>query len=90
MCGSDCSRYESVLPGVSLQPQIIWKREVRGTSPSLVCNFVENRKTTALMPETRYKWARSLMLGHIWFFGGSLFNLTADRDFAQAVAELQF
>lgn len=90
MCGSACSRYESVLPGVSLQPQIIWKHAVLGASPGVVSNFVENCKTTALMPETRYKSSLSLKLGYIWFFGSSLFNLTADRDFAQAFVKLQF
>ncbi|MGH8429067.1 MAG: DUF1302 family protein, partial [Solimonas sp.] len=83
-------RYESVLPGISLQPQIIWKHDVQGTAPGLASNFVEGRKTAALVVETRYKSALSLNLGYTWFFGGGPYNLNADRDFAQAYLKYQF
>ncbi|HSW11786.1 MAG TPA: DUF1302 family protein [Solimonas sp.] len=83
-------KYESVLPGISLMPQIIWKHDVDGTSPGLASNFVEGRKTAALVVETRYKSALSLNLGYTWFTGGGVYNLYRDRDFAQAFVKVQF
>jgi len=83
-------RYESVLPGISVQPQIVWKHDVSGTAPGLASNFVEGRKTAALVVETRYKSALSMSLGYTWFTGGGQYNLSRDRDFAQAFLKYQF
>ncbi|HSW11420.1 MAG TPA: DUF1302 family protein [Solimonas sp.] len=82
--------YESVLPGISVRPFIIWKHDVDGTAPGLVGNFVEGRKTTNLLVETRYKSAFSVSLGYTWFTGGDSYNLNRDRDFAQAFFKFQF
>ena len=83
-------RYESVLPGISLQPQIIWKHDVQGTAPGLVGNFIEGRKTAAVTVEVRYKSMLSFNFGYTWFFGGGVYNLNHDRDFAQTFVKLQF
>jgi len=83
-------RYESILPGISLQPQIIWKHDVHGTSPGLTSNFVEGRKNAALIIETRYKSNLSFTAGYTWFTGGGDYNLNRDRDFAQAYVKYQF
>ncbi|WP_240433471.1 DUF1302 domain-containing protein [Solimonas sp. K1W22B-7] len=83
-------RYESVLPGISLAPQIVWKHDVKGTAPGLAGNFVEGRKQTNFTIEARYKSFMSLNLGYTWFFGGGPYNLNADRDTAQAFVKFQF
>lgn len=83
-------RYESVLPGISIQPQIIWKHDVYGTAPGLATNFVEGRKNADLLIETRYKSAFSFNVGYTWFFGGGSANLNRDRDFARVYAKYQF
>ncbi|WP_243393499.1 DUF1302 domain-containing protein [Solimonas fluminis] len=82
--------YESVLPGISVRPFIIWKHDVKGTAPGLVGNFVEGRKTANLMIETRYKSSFSVSLGYTWFTGGGSYNLNRDRDNLQAFFKVQF
>lgn len=83
-------RYESLLPGISLQPQIIWKHDVYGTSPGLATNFVEGRKNADILLELRYRSSMSFNVGYTWFFGGGSANLNRDRDFARTYVKFQF
>ncbi|MDD3764976.1 MAG: DUF1302 family protein [Nevskiales bacterium] len=83
-------KYESVLPGISVQPFIVWSHDVNGTAPGPAENFVEGRKQVLANVETRYKSALSVTLGYGWYFGGGKYNLYSDRDFAQAFIKYQF
>lgn len=83
-------RYESLLPGISLQPQIIIKHDVYGNAPGPGENFIEGRKVFDVLLETRYKSALSLNLGYTWITGGGTNNLLADRDQLRAFAKYQF
>jgi len=83
-------KYESVAPGISLQPFIIWSHDVNGTGPGPAENFVKGRKSVLANLETRYKEAISFTVGYGWFFGGGENNLYSDRDFAQAFVRYQF
>ena len=85
-------RYESVFPGISFQPMIIWQHDVLGTAPApLDVNFVEGRKTATLNIEARYKSALSIVPGYTWFTGGADgANVYKDRDFAQVYVKYQF
>ncbi|PTU33244.1 DUF1302 domain-containing protein [Stenotrophobium rhamnosiphilum] len=83
-------KYESVLPGISIQPTIIFAHDVSGTAPGPAENFVDGRKSIVSFVETRYKSAFSFTLGYTWFTGGGSHNLYRDRDFAQAFAKYQF
>ena len=83
-------KYESILPGISVQPFIIWAHDVDGTGPGPAENFVDGRKQALVNVETRYKSDLSLTLGYSWFFGGGNANLYRDRDFAQAFVKYQF
>ncbi len=83
-------KYESILPGISVQPTIIFAHEVNGTAPGPAENFVEGRKTIVSMIETRYKSSLSFTMGYTWFTGGGSHNLYRDRDYAQAYAKYQF
>jgi hypothetical protein len=83
-------KYESILPGISVQPTIIFGHDVKGTAPGPAENFVEGRKTIISLIETRYKSALSFTVGYTWFAGGGAFNLYRDRDFAQAFVKYQF
>ncbi|HSW11643.1 MAG TPA: DUF1302 family protein [Solimonas sp.] len=83
-------KYESILPGISLQPFIIWAHDVQGTGPGPAENFVKGRKQALVNLETRYKEAISFTVGYGWFFGGGNNNLYRDRDFAQAYVKYQF
>ncbi len=85
-------KYESVFPGISFQPTIIWQHDVYGTAPQpLDTNFVEGRKTASINIEMRYKSAFSIVPGYTWFTGGKAgSNVLKDRDFAQIYAKYQF
>ncbi len=83
-------RYESVFPGISFQPQIIWKHDVNGTAPGPGENFIAGRKTADLLWETRYKSNLAFYLGYTWNTGGGAANLYRDKDMARAYVKIQF
>ena len=82
-------RYESVLPGISIAPQIIWAHDVDGVAPGPGENFIRGRHSTNLNIETRYKSALSFGIGYNWFWGGREQNLLHDRDNASAYLRYQ-
>lgn len=83
-------RYESVAPGWSIEPFLIWGHDVNGTAPGPAENFVEGRKQIVANIKTRYKNALSFTLGYGMFTGGGEFNLLRDRDFANFFVQYQF
>lgn len=83
-------RYESLLPGISLQPQIIIKHDISGIAPGPGENFIEGRKVFDVQIETRYKSALGFYVGYTWITGGGTNNLLADRDQLRAYAKYQF
>lgn len=83
-------RYESLLPGISLQPQIIIKHDISGIAPGPGENFIEGRKVFDVQIETRYKSALGFYVGYTWITGGGTNNLLADRDQLRAFAKYQF
>lgn len=82
--------YESVLPGISLRPTILWKHDVSGTAPGLATNFVEGRKLADILLEIRYKSQLSFNLGYNLQAGGGKANLWRDRDTARFYVKYQF
>ena len=82
--------YEQIVTGITLRPTIILSHDVQGTSPGPAGNFVAGRKIVNGLAEFRYHQALTLALGYTWFFGGSVYNTLADRDFAQAFVRYQF
>ncbi|HSW13988.1 MAG TPA: DUF1302 family protein [Solimonas sp.] len=83
-------RYESVLPGISIQPQIIFKHDFYNTSPGLVSNYVDGRIIWDTGVEVRYKSNLSLNLGYQMFAGGGVANLLNDRDNARVFLKYAF
>jgi hypothetical protein len=83
-------KYESVLPGISLQPTFVWSQDVAGTSPGPGGNFIAGRKQVNTLLETRYQSALSFSVGYTWYWGGGAYNLLSDRDFAQFFVKYQF
>ena len=83
-------KYESVLPKISLSPQLVWKHDVRGTAPSPAANFVEDRRIADALLEIRYKDRLALYVGYQWFTGGGAANLLRDRDSARAYIKYAF
>lgn len=83
-------RYESVLPGISIQSQITAKWDVNGNAPGPGENFLGGRKIYDIAVETRYKSAFAVTLGYNWITGGGAKNLLADRDAARVILKYQF
>ena len=83
-------RYESVLPGISLQPIIIYQHDVKGSSVDVANQFVEGRKDIIVLLETRYKEQLSFNTGYTWFTGGGKYNQWRDRDQALFYIKYQF
>jgi hypothetical protein len=73
-------RYESVAPGISLAPFVLFQHDVVGTSTDVAGQFVESRKDIAFAMEVRYKESMSLTPGYYWSTGGGKYNLQRDRD----------
>lgn len=83
-------RYESVLPGISIESQLTAKWDVNGNAPGPGENFLGGRKVYDVLVTTRYKSAFSVGLGYNWITGGGAKNLLADRDAARAIVKYQF
>lgn len=72
--------YESVLPGISIQPLFIWSHDIGGDSPGPAGNFVQGRKALNFLLETRYEKALSFTVAYNTFFDGGTNNVYRDRD----------
>ncbi|MCK5769036.1 DUF1302 family protein [Algiphilus sp.] len=73
-------RYDSVLPGLSIEPTLIWGHDINGNSPGPGGNFVEGRKTLNSTFQFRYKTASSFNVSYQLFTGGGANHLLRDRD----------
>jgi len=83
-------RYESILPGISIESQVTLKHDVNGNAPGPGGNFLGGRKIYDVLVTTRYKSAFSIGLGYNWITGGGDKNLLMDRDAARAIMKYQF
>jgi hypothetical protein len=83
-------RYENVLPGIGIEPTIIWSQDVSGVSPGPGENFVEGRKSVITSATIRLSQAMAVAAGYTTFFGGGARNLLRDRDFVQVGMRYQF
>ncbi|MDD3765121.1 MAG: DUF1302 family protein [Nevskiales bacterium] len=72
--------YESVLPGISVQPLFIWMHDIGGNSPGPAGNFVEGRKSLNFLLETRYEKSYAFTISYNMFTGAGSNNLYQDRD----------
>ncbi len=83
-------RWESVLPGVGIQPIIIFGDDVKGTSPGPAESFLEGRQTIVTNFEIRYKEHWSITPGYTWFRGAEPYNQLSDRDYASLFVKYAF
>ncbi len=83
-------RYESVFPGVSFEPIILFADDVRGTAPGPGENFLEGRQNIVANVEMRVGQRWSFSGGYAWFRGAEPYNLISDRDFAQVGMRYRF
>jgi hypothetical protein len=83
-------KYESVLPGVGIQPTLFYSQDVQGTAPGPGGNFVAGRKQVNSLVEFRYKQSLSFDVGYTWYWGAGYRNTLSDRDYAQFYVKYQF
>ncbi|HZR33963.1 MAG TPA: DUF1302 family protein [Nevskia sp.] len=83
-------RYESILPNINLRPFLVWKQDIGGISPGPGGNFVKGTKEFDSLFEFQYKQSLAFTLGYTWYWGGGVYNVLSDRDFAQAFIKYQF
>lgn len=83
-------RFENLVPGVLLQPVVVFQHDVDGTSTDAAAQFTAGRKDLYLDLELRYQETLSLHLGHTWFTGGGAYNLQKDRDQLSVYLKYQF
>ena len=73
-------RYDSVLPGLSIEPTLIWGHDINGNAPGPGGNFVEGRRTLNSTFQFRYKTALSFNISYQLFTGGGKNHVLRDRD----------
>ncbi len=83
-------RWESIIPGFSINPQIIYKRDLFGHSPGYLSNYVEGRTLFDTAIEIRYRDKTSVNVGYQMWSGGGDANLFRDRDTIKAFAKYSF
>ncbi len=72
--------YESVLPGISIQPLLIFQHDVYNNSPGPGANFVEGRIQLNSVFEIRYEKSASFSITYNAYTRGGANNLIRDRD----------
>ncbi len=83
-------RWESVAPGISINPTFIFKHDVFGHSPGYLSNYVEGRTLWDTNIEIRYREKTSLNIGYQMWAGGGAANLFRDRDTIKVFAKYSF
>lgn len=83
-------RWDSVLPGISINPTFIFKHDVFGHSPGYLSNYVEGRTLWDTNIEVRYRESMSMNLGYQMWSGGGDANLFRDRDTIKFFAKYSF
>lgn len=72
--------YESVLPGISVQPLLIFQHDVYKNAPGPGPNFIEGRVQLNSVFEVRYEKSTSISLTYNLYTNGGNNNLYRDRD----------
>lgn len=83
-------RYESVLPKISIAPQIIFKHDFYNTTPGLASNYIDGRIIWDTGIEVRYGNAASFNFGYRAVAGGGVANNLGDRDEARVFLKYAF
>ncbi|MDX2224329.1 MAG: DUF1302 domain-containing protein, partial [Rhodospirillaceae bacterium] len=80
----------NAIGSITLQPQIAFNHDVKGTSPSPIANFVDGRISTTVSVGANYlnQWTASL--AYTINGGGKDYNLLRDRDFVAFTLSYSF
>lgn len=82
--------YNNVLNLFTLEPTLRFDHDFKGTSPTPITNFVENRKQLTVSANVLYLQSWQGEVGYTRYFGGGQQNLLQDRDFVEAVVKYSF
>ncbi len=82
--------YNNVLNRFNVNPRIFFAHDVKGTSPTPILNFIEDRKQVTIGVDVDFLQAWEADLGYTTYFGGDEFNLISDRDFVALSVKYNF
>lgn len=82
--------YNNVFNALTVEPTILFQHDVRGTTPSPIVNFVEDRQQLNLILATNYLQAWNVDLGYTMYLGDDQTNLLHDRDFVDLSIKYSF
>ncbi len=84
------AQYNNVLGMFRVEPGIKFDHDVRGTTPTPITNFVEDRRQISASVAVNYLQSWSVETAYSHYFGGGRYNLLRDRDFVSLVAKYAF
>ena len=82
--------FDSVFAGVNVSPSLAFTHDVQGVTPLPLGNFIAGRKSLTLGVEFTLQNQWSFELRYVNFFGGGVYNLLSDRDYASATIKYSF
>ena len=72
--------YNNVFNVLTVEPTVLFQRDVRGITPTPIVNFVEGRQQINLILSMNYLQKVTFDLGYAMYSGGGDQNLLSDRD----------
>ena len=82
--------FNNVFAGINVSPSLAFTHDVKGTTPLPLGNYISGRKSLTLAAEFTLQNQWSFELRYASFFGASVYNLLADRDYASATIKYSF
>jgi hypothetical protein len=82
--------FDNVFAGINISPSLAFTHDVRGVTPLPLGNYIADRKSLTLAAEFTLQNQWSFELRYASFFGASVYNLLADRDYASATIKYSF
>jgi hypothetical protein len=82
--------FNNVFNVLTLEPTVLFQHDVRGTTPSPIVNFVEDRKQLNLILGINYLQSWNFDIGYATYMGAGERNLLADRDFVDFSIKYSF
>ena len=82
--------FNNVFAGINVSPSLAFTHDVQGVTPLPLGNFIAGRRSLTLAAEFTLQNQWSFELRYVNFFGGGVYNLLSDRDYASATIKYSF
>jgi hypothetical protein len=82
--------FNNVFAGINVSPSLAFTHDVKGVTPLPLGNFIAGRRSLTLAAEFTLQNQWSFELRYASFFGASVYNLIADRNYAAATIKYSF